>query len=207
MSGLRERQKADRKQRIIAAAEAQFRQLGYEETRIESIASAAGVSVGTVYNYVQNKSDLLMILVTEHTDFVKDEVDKLIRDPPRNPVEAVFGLFVTMTRHSLNHLGKENWRHLVGLSIAHRKTMIGERFAQHNMTLHDRIIRMLDALQDNGVLARECDTRQLGGILFRVETMHYIELASNDAVTFEDYKKLVHEDMQFILKPYASSRW
>ena len=204
MAGLREQQKADRKHRIISAAEIQFREFGYEDTKIENIAHAAGVSVGTVYNYVTNKSDLLMILVTQHIDFVKEEIDELIKDPPANLVDAVSSLFITMTRHSLDHLGKDNWRHLFALSIAHRGTVIGEQFVQYNGALHDRIIRLLDALLENGVLAKHCDTVRLGGILFRVETMHYIELASNGNATFNGYKKAVQEDMQFILRPYIA---
>lgn len=206
MTGLRERQKADRKQRIISAAEAQFREYGYEDTKIESIAAAAGVSVGTVYNYIENKSDLLMILVSQHIDFVRSEVDELIKDPPSSLIDAVTSLFITMTRHSLDHLGKDNWRHLFGLSIAHRETMIGKRFAQYNDSLHERIVRMLVALQKKNILPGDCDTERLGGILFRVETMHYIELASNDKTTFEDYKQAVYEDMNFILQPYVSGQ-
>ena len=202
--GLREQQKADRKHRIISAAELQFRELGYEDTKIENIANAAGVSVGTVYNYAENKSDLLMILVMQHIDFVKDEIDEIIKNPPANLIDAVSSLFVTMTRHSLDHLGKDNWRHLFALSIAHRETMIGERFAQYNGYLHESIVRMLVALQAKSVLAKNCDTERLGSILFRVETMHYIDLTSNDGATFDAYKKAVQEDMQFILQPYAT---
>ncbi len=201
MSGLREKQKADRKRRILAAAEAQFRERGYEHTKIETIAAAADVSVGTVYNYAQNKSDLLMILVTEHIDFVTGEIDELIKSPPTDLIDGVSGVLFAMTRHSLDHLGKENWRHLFGMSIAHRDTTMGRQFAGYNFTLRDRIIRMLKALQENGVLAPDCDPDRLGGIVFRVETMHYIELASNDGMTYKGYKDAVLQDLRFILEP------
>ena len=203
MAGLRERQKADRKRRIIAAAEAQFRERGYESTKIESVAAAAGVSVGTVYNYVENKSDLLMILVTEHIDFVTAEIDELIKAPPTDLIDAVSGVFFAMTRHSLEHLGRENWRHLFGLSIAHRETAVGKDFARYNLMLRDRIVRLLKALQRNGVLAPDCDPDALGNILFRLETMHYIELASNDAVTYDEYKDRLLADLRIILAPFG----
>lgn len=204
MSGLRERQKADRKQRIIIAAESQFREFGYENTKIETIAAAAGVSVGTVYNYIRNKSDLLMILVIEHIDFVRTEIDELTKSPPPSLIEGVTGLFFAMTRHSLEHLGKDNWCHLFSLSIAQRNTVIGERFTQFNLSLRDRIVKLLVALQERGVLSADCNTERLGGILFRVETMHYIELVSSDDFSFDDYRKAVYEDMRFVLEPYAT---
>lgn len=204
MTGLRERQKAEREQRILEAAEIQFRELGYEETKIGNIARAAGVSVGTVYNYFENKSDLLLTLVTIHDEFIANEIEELIRKPPSDLVDGVCGVFLAMTRHSLDHLGKENWRHLFGLSIVQRQTKLGRRFARFNERLLERLIRMLNALKQTGVLASDCDTEKLGGILYRVETMHYMELASSDGITFDDYRVKLVEDMRFLLNPYIS---
>lgn len=204
MTGLRERKKADRERRIIEAAADQFRTVGYEETKIETIARAAGVSVGTVYNYFENKSDLLLTLVTLHDRFVEREIEELIGNPPANLVDGVCGVFFAMTSHSLNHLGKENWRNLFGLSILQRQTVLGKRFATFNDRLRTRVIRMLNVLQEQGVLKGGCDTEKLGGILFRIETMHYIELASRERMTFAEYQAAVRADMDFVLKPYAA---
>ena len=51
MGKLRERQKADREKRILSAAVHKFRANGYKAVRIEDLAEAAEVSVGTVYHY------------------------------------------------------------------------------------------------------------------------------------------------------------
>lgn len=206
MAGLRERQKADRERRILDAAEVQFRTYGYEETKIDNIARDAGVSPGTVYNYFENKSDLLLTLVTTHDDFVEGEVEELIRNPPPNLVDGVSGVFFAMTRHSLDHLGRENWRNLIGLSIAQRDSLLGQRFNKFNDRLRCRIIRMLNALQEQKGLAEECDTEKLGGILFRIETMHYMDLASSDIMTYDDYKAAVLKDLQFMLTPFETNR-
>jgi len=63
MSGLRAKQKADRHGRILAAASELFRDHGYEQVKMEAIAAAAEVSIGTIYNYYQNKGDLLVAIV------------------------------------------------------------------------------------------------------------------------------------------------
>ena len=63
MAGLRERQKADRERRILEAATGLFREVGYDAARIEDIAERAQVSVGTFYNYYQNKGDILLATV------------------------------------------------------------------------------------------------------------------------------------------------
>ena len=204
MTGRREQQKANRERRIIEAAERQFRSLGYEDTKIEAIAHEAGVSVGTVYNYFENKSDLLMNLVTKHDEFVASEVDALIENPPDNLIDGVTGVFFAMTKHSLDHLGRENWRYLFGLSIMNRESELGRQFATFNGRLLDRIVRMLNVLQAQGSLAKDCDTGWLGGVLFRVETMHYIELVSDDAVSYDDYQTRLRNDLVVTLAPYQA---
>lgn len=64
MSGLREKQKAHRHDRIIDAATSLFREQGYELVKMEAIAAAAEVSIGTIYNYYRNKGDLLVAIVS-----------------------------------------------------------------------------------------------------------------------------------------------
>jgi len=202
MSGVREIQKADRERRILKAAESQFRKFGYELTRIDNVALEAGLSVGTIYNYFDSKCDLLLTLVTKHDEFISREIDDLIKNPPNDLVRGVCGVFLAMTRHSLDHLGKENWRHLFGVSIAQRHTVLGERFAELNERLLRRIIRMLSVMQSIGFLAEGCDIPELGRILHRVETMLYIDLASNDDMSFSDYNTQLIDDIRFVLTPY-----
>jgi AcrR family transcriptional regulator len=54
-----ERKAGERPEALFAAALDVFSQHGYRATRLEDVAAAAGVSKGTVYNYFENKEDLL----------------------------------------------------------------------------------------------------------------------------------------------------
>ena len=85
MSGLRERQKADRHDRIIEAATRLFREQGYEAVKMEAIAAAAEVSIGTIYNYYRNKGDLLVAIVSLEVD----EVLKAGRGGDRQPARQM----------------------------------------------------------------------------------------------------------------------
>lgn len=51
---------ADKSQRILSAAESVFARHGFESARIQEIARQAGVAEGTVYEYFENKEDLLL---------------------------------------------------------------------------------------------------------------------------------------------------
>ena len=100
MSGLREKQKADRERRILGAASDLFREVGYDLARIDAIAAAAEVSPGTVYNYYQNKGDLLVAIVAMEVNEVLLAGEALIECPPERVDEAVNPLIaIYLDRH------------------------------------------------------------------------------------------------------------
>ena len=59
----RERLKREREQRILDAAAAVFGEKGYHRATVRDIAVAADVADGTIYNYFENKFDLLLGLL------------------------------------------------------------------------------------------------------------------------------------------------
>jgi AcrR family transcriptional regulator len=61
----RERQKQEREARILEAAGAIFARKGYHQATIREIAELADVADGTIYNYYNDKRDLLMA-ITRH---------------------------------------------------------------------------------------------------------------------------------------------
>ena len=89
MSGLREKQKADRDQRILGAATRLFREEGYDRSKIETIAAEAEVSIGTVYNYYRNKGDLLVAIVSMEVNEVLRAGAAVVADPPSEVAAAV----------------------------------------------------------------------------------------------------------------------
>ena len=61
-AGLRERQKAERRCRIEAAARAVFREKGYDAATTREIAVRAEVSIGTLFAYAADKRELLTMV-------------------------------------------------------------------------------------------------------------------------------------------------
>lgn len=82
MTGLRAKQKADRNRRILQAATELFREVGYDSARIEDIAERAEVSVGTFYNYYQNKGDILVAAVSMEVEEVLAAGKTIVDNPP-----------------------------------------------------------------------------------------------------------------------------
>jgi AcrR family transcriptional regulator len=64
--------------RLFAAAKECFDQYGIEKTAMEDIAKVAGVSRGTVYRYLGDRSDLITAVVMERARVVFDQAHGII---------------------------------------------------------------------------------------------------------------------------------
>lgn len=64
----RERQSAERAERILRAAAFLFAEKGFHRTTTREIAEAADVAEGTLYNYFQSKNDLLFGIMAQIAD-------------------------------------------------------------------------------------------------------------------------------------------
>lgn len=63
--GLREQNKLEKSQRIRIAARELFSKHGYESATLRQIAKRAHVGLGTVFNYAQDKRDLVFLIFNE----------------------------------------------------------------------------------------------------------------------------------------------
>jgi AcrR family transcriptional regulator len=68
--GLREQNKLEKRQRIRAAARELFSKHGYESATLRQIAKRAHVGLGTLFNYAQDKRDLVFLIFNEELDAV-----------------------------------------------------------------------------------------------------------------------------------------
>jgi AcrR family transcriptional regulator len=70
--GLRERNKAEKQERIRKAARALFVKRGYDDTTMRDIAKRAEVGFGTLFTYASDKRDLLFLIFNDELDGVVD---------------------------------------------------------------------------------------------------------------------------------------
>jgi AcrR family transcriptional regulator len=102
-----------RRERITAVAMEQFAAHGYESTRAEAIAAAAGVSKGAVFGYFGSKAGLFLAAY----EAAASSFSKYL-DAPASVLDA--GFFAVIT-HWLEHtpqLVRENW-------VPYRVTLLG----------------------------------------------------------------------------------
>jgi len=90
--GLREQNKLEKSERIRIAARELFSKHGYESATLRQIAKRAHVGLGTVFNYAQDKRDLVFLIFNEELATV---TDLAIREAHshRSLVEQLVGIY------------------------------------------------------------------------------------------------------------------
>jgi len=200
MAGLRERQKADRTRRILEAAASLFRDLGYDAARIEDIAERAQVSVGTFYNYYQNKGDILLATVGMEVEEVLAAGEAIVADPPANVVEALRRLIDQYYDHSLVYLSKEMWRTAMAISIQQPETPFSKRYTALDARLCAQVSTLIQRLQLKGAVVAGLDTAAVGAMVFNNLNMMFTEFVRDETMPLERLK----EDVAHQNRPLAT---
>ena len=77
-TGVRQKLKQERQERIIAAARELFAEKGFESATLKQIAGNAGLGIATLFNYVTDKRDLIYLIFNEE---VEQLVEKALATP------------------------------------------------------------------------------------------------------------------------------
>lgn len=118
---------------IVEAAIEVFWRKGFHSTRISDIAKVAGLSQGSIYNYIESKEALLYMVCEDHLGLYRDHVTKALADAktPREritrlidaTVEATFLFrrhFMIMLRE-IHHIAPARRREFMRLAAEQRK--------------------------------------------------------------------------------------
>jgi AcrR family transcriptional regulator len=186
MTGLRERQKADRTGRILKAASDLFRTQGYDAVRIEDIAALAEVSTGTCYNYFSTKGDILLAIVSMEVEEVVEAGRVLVEDPPPDISQALGGLIRLYYDHSLMYLSKEMWRKAMAISIEAPETPLSRRYTRLDSMLEAQVCELLAALRNRHVIRADLDPSTLGEIVFQSLNQSFMEFVKDDDMKMTD---------------------
>jgi AcrR family transcriptional regulator len=155
--GLRERQKAERRRRIEAAAREVFREKGYEAATTREIAERAEVSIGTLFAYAADKRELLvMVYRDELHELTEATFETVPLDAPLleqlmhvlTPRYAYWNADPKLARHAVRETFASNYSPTEGPPG-------GERTSPEQL-LRQRLVQLIAAGQRDGhVLASE----------------------------------------------------
>ncbi|MFZ5967255.1 MAG: TetR/AcrR family transcriptional regulator [Bacillota bacterium] len=78
-----------KKSELIEIAEKLFIEKGYEETSVEDILKASGLSKGGFYHYFKSKEEVLAESINQLAERLLEEVKDIIEDPGLNALEKL----------------------------------------------------------------------------------------------------------------------
>ncbi len=181
-TGLRERQKEDRRARIIAAARELFLDVGPENITIEAIADIAGVSSVTVHNYYGTKSGVLLALVAESDRELLNTMQQELIGQSKNPGDLLLRFLSIICAHALKHLDKVIWRQVIAASVNGQDPRFGKLYHDLDRRLVGVLAEEIRRLQASGLWDADSDPTQLGWALFNIQNARFVEFISSDDI-------------------------
>lgn len=196
MSGLRERQKEDRRARILEAARGLFAGAGYDKTTIEAIAARTGVSSVTVHNYFGTKSGILLALVAESDRTLVARMQQELASTASDLVQLAMSFARLIRNHAISNLDKALWRQVIAASI----TDTDSRFVRDYHDLDQRLAACLVApigqLQSERGIACAADATDLSRLIFNVQNARFVQYIAVEEMTDAAVEELLRADFK-----------
>jgi AcrR family transcriptional regulator len=158
--GRAERNKRDKRERLIRAARELFRTKGFEATTTSEIAEAADVAKGTLFFHAKSKEALLVMMFQEE---VGDAIERAFAEVPDAPfLDQLVLVFEVMLRQNLRDVG------LARIFVKELAFVSGERHGIDLVMagLFEKLSALIERAKDNDEVAMEVDSALLGYNLF-----------------------------------------
>lgn len=105
--GRRARAKAEKGERILAAAQRALQSVGYDAMTMAQVAADADVATGTVFQYAATKPELLMMVTAQRWRDYPAMIDAIPREAP--PAQAIRQALEPLVTSSLEHPATALW--------------------------------------------------------------------------------------------------
>ncbi|MCA0277851.1 MAG: TetR/AcrR family transcriptional regulator [Proteobacteria bacterium] len=202
--GLRERQKASRRERILEIAKTRFQTDGYTATTIELIAKDADVSAVTVYNYFDSKAGLLLALVSESDQLLIRQLKTMIARKPANLIDAVASFGQILRRHAMSYLTKSTWREVLSASINEGSSDFGRTYLELDNVLIELMHAMIVEFQQRKLIAETVDSAALADCLFSLQNIRFFQFIADDNRDDEDIDRRLRRDLESLKAVFSA---
>lgn len=202
MAGVREKQKAQRRDLIEGAAEALFAEKGFNDATIEEIAERAVVSPATVYNYYGSKDELLLALVARGEVGITERLGEFIeRVNQEEPADLVTDIILSNIEDTLSALSRELWGHVVAYIATTSDPEVAPRYLG---TIADNLAKAIETVVvqyvGRGSLKSDFDPHYLAYFLTRIERIQFLSFVYLKSLSRADLRKAIHNDVAFLFE-------
>lgn len=183
MSGLRERQKEQRREAILVAAMELFDHSGYNSTTVEQIAAKAGVSAPTVFNYFGTKQEILLALV-DRADRVGVDEAWIELEKYDSVVDALCAVYSTIATRELEALPLSIWRELLNVTF---NTSASKEMVAINEQLTQDVAVLLREMQNRGMLNSRFDAEFVAQLINDYTAQAFTRFVQSEKPCFEEH--------------------
>lgn len=176
MSGLRERQKEQRRQVIAEAALELFKTNGFAATTLDQIAVQAGVSAPTVVNYFGGKQDILLALLKQPDEQAMREARANL-DDDSDPLEALCEFEQLMTDYQLQAMPASLWRELAPFLLTGE---LAEALSPWNAAVVEETRALVEHFQRAGKVRESIEVDVVATLFNQYANMAFIRLATQE---------------------------
>lgn len=194
MTGLREQKKQQTRERIVDAADRLFTAKGFQETTMEEIAEAAGVSPGTLYNYYGTKNTVLLSHLGARVAEMTGTGAALLADPPANVVTAVQTL-AGVYLDGLISFERELLRELFAAGFGPASDLLPE-LIQLDELLLDQLGALLNRFAESGALNEDVEVAEAAIALFSLLVTQLIMYMSMEDMAADKLRQAVDRQIE-----------
>jgi AcrR family transcriptional regulator len=151
--------------RLLTAAEAQFRRFGYRRATIEDIAQSAGTGKGSLYLHFASKQAIYMAVVRASLERFVQDASRLLNGPAAMEAQPSSLLQLTIdhyARDELLHASLFGEASLVAGGVSKRAADV------QRARLQSLLRRLLDVGQRKGTVCADVDIDAAVGVLFGI---------------------------------------
>ena len=146
--GVRERSKRERQDRIMMIARNMFAEFGYDATTLRQVAERSGLALGTLFNYISDKRDLIYLVFNREASVLCD----LSLAAPR-PWQSFNEKILSMVEPNYRLFGSEPVLSRIMLSEVSHHTP-GLHLVEH-IAIRDRFIRGMEEVVEQAQVSGE----------------------------------------------------
>lgn len=202
MSGLREQQKALRREAISRTALGLFESQGYQATTMEQIARLAAVSVPTVFAYFGSKQEILLEKLREADHRAIAEARR--RAPEfAEPLDTICYFERRLTEYAFEVLPPQLWREILPPLLpllGGDQRDLPEPYKRNNDALVGELALLLGDLRDAGKLRADLDVDYAAFLLNDYGHLQLLRLCAREPLDYEGHWAEVRRSTGFILR-------
>ena len=199
MSGLREKQKAERKLLIRETALRMFKEKGYKSVKVDDIAAEVGMSVPTLFKYYSSKHELLCELISDYDpepiiEKFKSQID-MERD---DPVNIICELEWRIAYEELTSCSPSLWREMMPSLLFGQVEALPEAYIKSNEALIRSLVSFFEEMKAHGHFASHIDLEVAARYMNDFAHMQMIRLTRTEPLDWKSHREQVHQVLRMM---------